>query len=170
MIETERLSLTPAVEAEIATIMEIENHPDNRDFIMKGTYEQHLAEIASPDVFLLAVKAKDDGRIVGFVLLCLDRIAESLEFRRLAVTEKGGGFGREVCGAVIRHAFEGLGVNRLWLDVCHDNAVGIALYEKLGMHLDGVLRESCKAERGFLSQRIYSVLKAEYPEVLSRLR
>lgn len=40
--------------------------------------------------------------------------------------------------------------------------VGIILYEKLGMHRDGVLRQNYKAERGYLDQIIYSLLRSEY--------
>ena len=52
--------------------------------------------------------------------------------------------------------------NRLWLDVYPDNAVGINLYESLGMHKDGILRQNYKAERGYLDQIIYSILRSEY--------
>lgn len=169
MIETARLVLAPAGEADIDAIMAVERDPANSDFILQGSREQHLAEIASPDIDLLTARAKDGGRLLGFVLVCRDRRMETVELRRFAVTEKGRGYGREVCAAVIRHAFEVQSANRLWLDVCHDNRVGIALYEKLGMHLDGELREHVKADRGYISVRIYSVLKAEYPGLRDRL-
>lgn len=50
----------------------------------------------------------------------------------------------------------------LWLDVYPDNEIGIKLYESLGMHCDGVLRQNYLAERGYLDQIIYSLLRCEY--------
>ena len=64
--------------------------------------------------------------------------------------------------ALLRFAFEEMETNRFWLDVYPDNLVGIKLYESLGMHRDGVLRQNYKAERGYLDQIIYSMLRSEY--------
>ena len=80
------------------------------------------------------------------------------------MTEKGAGFGEEAMNAIIRFAFEEQNANRFWLDVYPDNHVGIKLYEKLGLHRDGVLRQNYKAERGYLDQIIYSMLKSEYDQ------
>ena len=63
---------------------------------------------------------------------------------------------------LVMYAFEETETNRLWLDVYPDNISGINLYESLGMHKDGVLRQNYKAERGYLDQIIYSMLRSEY--------
>ena len=82
--------------------------------------------------------------------------------RRIAIIEKGKGYGKESMMALFKYAFEDLKMNRIWLDVYPDNVIGIKLYESLGMHKDGVLRQNYKAERGYLDQIIYSMLKKEY--------
>jgi RimJ/RimL family protein N-acetyltransferase len=87
------------------------------------------------------------------------------ELRRIAITEKGLGFGREAMEAIMAFAFRELGTNRFWLDVYPDNLIGIRLYESLGMHLDGVLRQNYKSSRGYLDQIIYSMLKTEYNDI-----
>ena len=63
---------------------------------------------------------------------------------------------------LVKYAFEETETNRLWLDVYPDNISGINLQESLGMHKDGVLRQNYKAERGYLDQIIYSMLRSEY--------
>lgn len=88
--------------------------------------------------------------------------SEVFELRRIAIIEKAKGYGKESMEALFKYAFEGLKMNRLWLDVYPDNIIGIKLYESLGMHKDGVLRQNYKAERGYLDQIIYSMLKEEY--------
>lgn len=161
-IETKRLSIVEATAADVGTIIEIESHKDNRDFIWIGTEEQHLSEIVDPNHLLLLFRTKEDGRIVGYALVRIDWKSEVFELRRIAITEKGMGFGREAMEAIMRFAFTELGTNRFWLDVYPDNLIGIRLYESLGMHRDGVLRQNYKSTRGYLDQIIYSMLKSEY--------
>lgn len=162
MIETERMNIAEAKENEINTIIQIESRKDTRDFLWIGTYEEHLNEINDPDHLLLIFKEKLDNRVVGYALIRLDFKSEIFEIRRIAITEKRQGYGREAMQALIKHAFEEMNMNRLWLDVYPDNLFGIALYEGLGMHRDGILRQNYKAERGYLDQIIYSILKEEY--------
>ena len=160
--KTDRLYLMEAQESDINMIMEIENHKDNRDFIWQGTYEQHLSEINDENHLLLKFEKSEDRGIAGYCLIGLDRHSEKFELRRIAITEKGRGYGREAINELIRYAFEDLGMNKFWLDVYPDNKVGISLYESLGLKKEGVLRQSYKSERGYLDQVLYSMLRSEY--------
>jgi len=162
MIETNRLYILDATEADIETIIKLECHKDNRDFIWLGTYEEHKAEIEDKNHLLFVIRAKEDNSIVGFSLIRLDFKSEIFELRRIAISHKGLGYGKEVMTALLKYAFEEININRFWLDVYPDNAIGIKLYEGLGMHRDGVLRENYKSQRGYLDQIIYSMLKSEY--------
>ncbi|WP_312814127.1 GNAT family protein [Sedimentibacter sp.] len=162
MIETSNLNLIEAREEDIKDIMEMENHEDNRNFIWQGTYEQHLSEIMDKDYLLLIFKRKEDNLTVGFALNYLDYKSERFELRRIAVAVKGKGYGKEALNALIKYTFEDLKFNKFWLDVYPDNVVGIKLYENAGLHCDGVLRQNYKSERGFLDQKVYSMLRSEY--------
>ena len=90
--------------------------------------------------------------------------------RRIVTQEKGQGYGREALKALIRYAFTQLDTHRLWLDVYPDNLRGIRLYESLGMHQDGVLRQNYLSDRGYLDQIIYSLLRSEYTAMESRFQ
>ncbi len=161
-VETERLLIREAEEQDIETVIQLESHPENRDYLWIGTYEEHLAEISDPCHLLLMFEEKETGRIVGYALIRLDFKSDVFELRRIAISDKGRGFGKESMKALIAWAFEEIGTNRFWLDVYPDNLIGIRLYESLGMHRDGVLRQNYRAERGYLDQIIYSVLREEY--------
>ena len=165
MISTERLLIVEAIESEIDTIIELEKHKDNRDFLWIGTYEEHRAEIADKNHLLLVFKRKEDLAIIGYALVRLDYKSEIFELRRIAISEKGKGYGKEVMAAILKYAFEENNTNRFWLDVYPDNIIGIQLYESLGMHRDGILRQNYKAERGYLDQIIYSMLRSEYKAI-----
>lgn len=162
--ETGRLLIEEAQEAHIEEIIALESHPENRDYLWIGTVEEHKGEIADPNHLLLIFREKTDGRIVGYALIRLDFKSHIFELRRIAISEKGAGYGKEAMIALIEYAFEERQTNRFWLDVYPDNAVGIILYEKLGMHRDGILRQNYKADRGYLDQIIYSLLRSEYEE------
>lgn len=162
MIETTNLYLVEAKEEDIKDIMDMETHEENRNFIWQGTYEQHLNEILDKDYLLLIFKRKEDNLTIGFALNYLDFKSERFELRRIAVTIKGKGYGKEVLNALIKYTFEDLNFNKFWLDVYPDNVIGIRLYESVGMHCEGILRENYKSERGYLDQKIYSMLKSEY--------
>ena len=164
MLETKRLNIIDATEADIETIINLESHKDNRDFIWLGTYEEHKAEIEDKNHLIFVFRRKEDDLIVGFALIRLDFKSEIFELRRIAISHKGIGYGKEVMTALLKYAFEDMNINRFWLDVYPDNVIGIKLYEGLGMHRDGILRQNYKSSRGYLDQIIYSMLKSEYGE------
>lgn len=162
LLETARLTIQEAVEEEIPSIIALESHKDNRDYLWIGTEEEHKSEIKDPNHLLLVLRKKTDNSIVGYALIRLDFKSEIFELRRIAISEKKQGYGREAMDALLMLAFEKLAMNRFWLDVYPDNELGIILYEKIGMHRDGVLRQNYKSERGYLDQIIYSMLRKEY--------
>ena len=46
-------------------------------------------------------------------------------------------------------------------DAYPDNTIGIKLGESSGLRPDGILRQNCLSDRGYLDQIIYSMLKEE---------
>jgi len=167
VIETQRLYITDAVKQDIEFIMEMEQRKENRNFVWQGTLEEHENEIEDENALLLVFREKnEDGTVnpekIGYALNHINPKSEIFELRRIVINKKGQGYGREAISSLIKLAFEELGINRFWLDVYPDNTVGIILYESLGMHKDGVLRQNYKSERGYLDQIVYSILKEEY--------
>jgi len=162
MITTERLHIIPATPKDINHIIDIEHHPDNRNYIWQGTAQEHSSEIDDPDHELLLFRERQTDEIVGYCLNHINRTSEIFELRRIAITRKGQGYGREALTAIIKHAFDDLPTNRFWLDVYPDNLVGIKLYESMGFIKEGILRQNYKSARGYLDQIIYSILRTEY--------
>ena len=124
LFSTERLNIFEAHESEIETIIGIESHKDNRDYLWIGTHEEHRAEIADPNHLLLVCKRKDDNDIIGYALIRLDFKSNIFEVRRIAIVEKGQGYGRETMDGLLKYAFEKTETNRFWLDVYPDNEIG----------------------------------------------
>ncbi|MEG0283225.1 MAG: GNAT family protein [Erysipelotrichales bacterium] len=170
MIETNRLSIIEADEKYINLIIRIESHEENRYYLWIGTYDEHLDEINDPNHLLLVIKEKMSDNVVGYALVRLDKQSNIFELRRIAITKKGVGYGKEAMIGLIRYAFEQTDTNRFWLDVYPTNYAGIKLYDKLGLHVDGVLRSNYKDENGYLDQIVYSLLKEEYDGWLDNIK
>lgn len=165
MIQTKRLDIRPAAPDDIDDIIALESHPENRDYLWIGTREEHLEEIDDPDHLLLVFQTKNNAAPVGYALVRLNPHSRWFELRRIAISAKNQGYGKEAMLALFGHAFETLDMNKVWLDVYPHNKLGIRLYEGLGMHRDGVLRENyLSSTHGFLDQIIYSMLRREYEE------
>ncbi len=162
LLSTERLNIFNATEKDIDFILELENHKDNRNYVWQGTYEEHLSEINDKNSMLVVFKRKDNNEIIGYSLSHINFKSDVFELRRIVISDKGKGYGRETLLGIIKYCFEVVKCNRFWLDVYPDNEKGINLYKSVGMHHDGTLRQSYKSERGYLDQMIFSILKEEY--------
>ena len=72
---------------------------------------------------------------------------------------------REATGLIIRHAFQTLNFNRLWLHVFEYNARGIRVYEKLGFRIEGRLRQDTFREGRYWDTLVMGVLREELESV-----
>ncbi len=162
LFETERLRILKAREEDIKTIIDFESDTENRDYLWVGTQEEHRNEIHDPNHELVVFEEKEEKEIIGYALNRLDYTSKKWELRRIAIAKKQKGYGKEAMLGLLKYAFLGCDMNRFWLDVYPDNLIGIKLYEGLGMHCDGRLRQNYKSQRGYLDQIIYSMLREEY--------
>jgi len=156
-----RITLSKTVAEDMPLIMKMES--DNNQFVTEYSREKHMDILEDKNYMHLSVKRNDNGKLVGLVLLFgIQDVNRVLEFRRLAISEKGAGFGRETIRIIKHYCFEQLKFHRLWLDVFDDNQRAIGLYESEGFVFEGLLRENHLSNGRFRSLRIYSILENEY--------
>ena len=150
-------------EADLERILAIERDPENIDFILCWTPEQHRAVLDDPHSAHWIFETVDDGRTVGFAILHgIDTPDRILHWRRLIITEKNQGFGHHAMRLVKKVAFERLGIHRLWFDVFVHNERGRHLYKSEGFVEEGVLRDCMFLNGTYRSQAIMSMLAREY--------
>jgi RimJ/RimL family protein N-acetyltransferase len=77
-------------------------------------------------------------------------------------SEWGKGYGTEATALLVRHAFETLNLNRVWLHVFEDNLRGIRAYEKVGFRREGVLRQSHYREDHYWDSLAMAILREEW--------
>jgi RimJ/RimL family protein N-acetyltransferase len=108
-----------------------------------------------------------DGMHVGNVVL--DRIDSHLATCRLSIyvgesDARGKGIGRAAVRRAVEHAFDVLGLNKVWLTVHVHNAAAIAAYVAAGFAVEGILRDEFVLRGKRCAAFTMSVLKQEYDE------
>ncbi len=105
-------------------VLRAEGDAENRRFVWQWTRAEHAAALASEDTAHFIIETEADERPVGYVILtglANPYSSASVELKRMVVTEKGRGYGRQALRLVQRLAFAERGAHRLWLDVVDHN-------------------------------------------------
>lgn len=162
-VQGDRIRLRCTTERDLDAVLRLEQDEENRAYILPWTYEQHQAACSNADLAHCVIETKQESTLVGFLLLAgRESVHQSVEFRRVVITEKGKGYGREVLKLVKQLVFEQWKVHRLWLDVFDYNHRARHVYASEGFVEEGVLRE-CVARGGhFESLVLMSLLAQEY--------
>ena len=157
---TAELRLRPTREDDLDYVVSAQRDPDNAPFLLDSPRAEHLGWLRDP--LHRHVIAEAAGRPVGFVLLRLHPGDRAVELRRIAVTEKGRGYGRATLALVARQAFEQYAAHRLWLDVMPHNERALSLYRSAGFVEEGLLRDVIFDGERFLSLVVMSILRPEW--------
>ena len=128
-----RVRLRSTTAEDLDFVVAAERDEENLPFIGQWTREQHLAALQDAGTAHMIVARTEAARRVGHVILTglADR-DQGIRLRRICVTEKGEGYGREALRLVKRLAFEELQTPRLWLIVRRHNLRAQRLYESEG--------------------------------------
>ena len=156
------ICLRKTTEADLDYVVAAERAAENRSFVAAWSREQHRAAFDDQNLSHLVIENMG-GKSVGYIILAgLADANESVEFRRIVITEKNRGYGKQALQAIKKLAFEELKANRLWLDVKEQNVRARHVYEAEGFRAEGVLRECLKTETGYESLVVMSMLRGEY--------
>lgn len=74
----------------------------------------------------------------------------------------GQGLGQKIMEQLLDWGFEGMNLNRLYLQVFSYNTRAIALYEKMGFQREGTLRKTVYYKGEYHNTLCYGLLKEEY--------
>lgn len=148
--------------SDLDVIIEMERNPENECYIVPYEFDEHHEIILNTDTRHISLFTHDD-RLVGFIILAgLRSPNDSIELRRIVVSEKGQGYGKKALKELIKKCFQDYSCNRLWLDVFDYNERARMLYKKEGFIEEGLLRESCKRGEEYKNLVVMSLLKKDY--------
>ena len=122
-------------EADLDYVLALEADPDTAPFIAPWPRAEHRSAITDPTVAHWVLEDTARGVRVGFVILQSVGSA-SLELKRIAISDKGCGYGKDAVRLVKEAAFTDLGANHLWLDVYDFNERAQALYAAEGFVME----------------------------------
>jgi len=75
------------------------------------------------------------------------------------------GYGSEATRLMVRHGFETLNLNRIYLHVYETNPRAIHAYEKVGFVREGLLREALYRDGSYFNVLLMSILRSEWKSV-----
>lgn len=106
-----------------------------------------------------------DGTPVGTIgLLDIDRRNSKAEYY-IAMGEvayKGRGVAKSASKLLLRHAFETLGLNRVYLMTEAGNLAARSLFERIGFVREGVARQDVASGGGYADRVIYGMTRSDY--------
>ena len=163
LIEYDKILIRSTEIADLDYVMSTESNKDNSVYVAIWSKQQHIDAINNDDIAHLVVEEKGSGKNVGYLLIFgLTNKHYSIEFKRLVISEKGKGFGRQTIRAIKKAAFEKLNAHRLWLDVFTFNERAYQLYLSEEFKEEGRLRECVFRDGEYHTLIVMSVLEDEY--------
>jgi RimJ/RimL family protein N-acetyltransferase len=118
---------------------------------------------APTDIGMRAIDP-DTGELVGIIHTVINRENDYAHIQQLVVEPslRGRGYGSDILTAFLNIGFDAYGWRRVQLFVDEDNLPAIACYERVGFHLDGLMRDVIKTDRGYVGMCVYSILRDEW--------
>ena len=159
MITGERVVLRPIDEHDTEAVLRWRARPDVVAQLFSErapTRDEHLAWLArlrerdDREEFVIVERAT--GRSIGTIgLSAIDRRDGRGEYGILIgePDARGRGLAAEASRLLLEHAFDVLGLHRVYLHVLADNVRALVLYEALGFQREGLLRDHARKDGRF---------------------
>ena len=171
ILETERLILRPpeladapavqrlagAREVALNTLMIPHPYPE-------GAAEEWLTKQRTGDQINFAITLRETGELAGVMGLIVNREHNRAEIGYwIGVPYWGRGYATEAGRAVVGHAFEGLGLNRVHAEVFARNPASARVLQKIGMRHEGTQRAHIVKWGEAMDVEAYGMLRGEWP-------
>lgn len=175
MIIGERLRLRAAEREDIARFVNWINDPEVCQFLLmrlpmsqvqeERWFEHNLQQPAEEQVLVIETRDGSGWQTIGnTALMNVNWVTRSAEIG-IMIGEKScwnHGYGRETMRMMLKHGFETLNLNRMYLYVFADNVRGIKAYEHAGFKLEGRLRQAEYKDGKYTDLLVMSVLREEW--------
>lgn len=142
--------------------------------IQQGAVENWLLQVRKDNgtrrvVFGIQMNKSHTGVIS---LNNIDYINRSASFGVFVADKKNNnkGIASESSKIILDFAFNGIGLNRIDLEVLTKNKNAIYLYKKLGFKDEGIKRAKFFADNSFHDVKIMSILKSEYKTDINKIK
>lgn len=169
-LEGDRLTLRTVVAEDYGFIVDHVNRPTVRH----GGFEDIRTTVSESDIARIVEDSDDrhtflacrDGTPIGSSFL----VDVDLEGRKaelgywIVPDEQGNGYGSEAAELCLVHAFDELGLHKVWARTVHDNEASRRILEKLGFQHEGVLREHWQGYGRYVDENRFGLLRSEWED------
>lgn len=129
MEQTDKISIKKTGFNDLNKIMTFEK--ENSQYIQLYNIAEHKRILENE--CHLSIFKKENNRLIGHVILAgVSDKKKSIEFRRIVISEKVLGYGKDSIELIKKICFEKYKADKIWLDVYSDNKRAIKLYESQG--------------------------------------
>ena len=146
---------------EVIKYLETAHFPKTRSSLIK--YVENIEN--TPNVVFFSIIEKSTGRYIGNAKLGpISWINSNAEYGRMIGAKEawGKGYGKEVARLLLRYGFEVLGLNKITAGALVDNQASIKSNEKIGLRIEGCLKEQTFHEGKFKDSIRMGITRREY--------
>ena len=106
----------------------------------------------------------DNNKVVGVIHAVINNENDYAHIQQILVDPDlhGRGYGSTMIASFIDLCFNSYNLHRVQIFTDEDNSKAISCYKKLGLHLDGLMRDTNKSNDGYFGTYIFSILIDEW--------
>ncbi len=175
MLKGEKVYLCALEREDLPLLMKWRNHPEYRKHfreykelnmdMQNRWYETKV--LGDPSTMMFAIKACETEELIGCCGLCyinwVHRNADlSLYIGKDWVYIDKEGYAKESCELLFDYGFLELGLRKIWSELYEFDERKIALYQELGMQIDGTLRSQYYYNGRWWDSKLLSILEEEW--------
>jgi RimJ/RimL family protein N-acetyltransferase len=165
--------------ADLPDLLEFVSHPSVANEVeqMGTTTEQIQAYIEVQNsfqhfephqIFDLAIERNQAGKLIGIVTAIGKHHLKVEIGYGLGITQRGQGYATEAARALMNYCFSSLGMHRVQAIASSDNPASCRVLERLGMKLEGRLREANMRNGNWHDLLYYGILRTEWISHLNK--
>ena len=132
LIQNDKVTIRMAHISDADFISEVERDADNCPWVANWPLSWRIAKMGDPD-FLQVIVERADNIPIGFIIFRnMLQKETAVELKRIALADKGKGYGKETLYLAQKLAFEVFGTKRLFLHTKVDNLRAQSIYKATG--------------------------------------
>lgn len=132
LIKGERLTIRRACIEDADFMQSVELDEDNSPWVANWPLGWRIAKFGDED-FLQTIIEREDGTPIGFIIFCdMRAVDEQMQLKRIAIIDKGKGYGKEALLLAQKLAFEVFGTKCLYLGTKEANIRAQSIYKATG--------------------------------------
>ena len=174
MIRGKLVGLSPLESEDLEALRQWRNNPDFRQYFRE--YREISKDMQSDwfkrtlndkSTIMFAIRRLSDNELLGCCGLCyinwVNRNADLslyIGYDDLYIDDIG--YAEEATKLLLNYGFCELGLHKAWTEIYEIDTPKKALYEKLGLKIDGVLRDNYFHDGKFWNSYIFSILKEDF--------